>query len=151
MVNAASSIGDHVDLWRTPLHQPAIMLIFAYLRRPPTTHMEIAVSSTILLTYYLFVSLTPLSIEYSVLCLAFRNNLDNLNISETLHYIICLFQNIILVLLSKIYSHQTNCSFTFPTYLSQILDETWCFLVNSAYECLAKHKRGPHLDVFKYL
>ena len=38
MENAASSIGDHVDLWRTPLHQPAIMLTFAYLRRPPTTH-----------------------------------------------------------------------------------------------------------------
>ena len=36
--NAASSIGDHVDLWRTPLYQPAIMLTFAYLRRPPTTH-----------------------------------------------------------------------------------------------------------------
>ena len=38
MENAASSISDHVDLWRTPLHQPAIMLTFAYLRRPPTTH-----------------------------------------------------------------------------------------------------------------
>ena len=36
MENAASSIGDHVD--RTPLHQPAIMLTFAYLWRPPTTH-----------------------------------------------------------------------------------------------------------------
>jgi len=41
MESAVSSIGDHVD--RTPLHQPAIMLTFAYLRRPPTTHMEIVV------------------------------------------------------------------------------------------------------------
>jgi len=38
MENAASSIGDHVDLWRTPLQRPAIMLTFVYLRRPPTTH-----------------------------------------------------------------------------------------------------------------
>jgi len=29
---------------RTPLHRSAIILIFAYLRRPPTTHMEITVS-----------------------------------------------------------------------------------------------------------
>jgi len=46
VVNAASPIDDHVDLWRTPLHQPTIMLIFSYLRRPPTTRMEIVVSST---------------------------------------------------------------------------------------------------------
>ena len=38
MENTASSIDDHVDLWRTPLHQLAIMLTFTYLRRPPTTH-----------------------------------------------------------------------------------------------------------------
>jgi len=38
MENVASLIGDHVDLWRTPLHRPTIMLTFAYLRRPPTTH-----------------------------------------------------------------------------------------------------------------
>jgi len=37
MENAASSIGDHVDLLRTPLHQPAILLTLAFLRRPPTT------------------------------------------------------------------------------------------------------------------
>ena len=36
MESAASSIDDHVD--KMPLHQPAIMLTFAYLRRPPTTH-----------------------------------------------------------------------------------------------------------------
>jgi len=40
MVNAVSSIGDPVGLWRTPHHQPAIMLIFAYLWRPPTTHIR---------------------------------------------------------------------------------------------------------------
>jgi len=28
MENVASSIGDHVDLWRTPFHRPTIMLTF---------------------------------------------------------------------------------------------------------------------------
>ena len=42
MENVASSIGDHVDLWRTPLHQPAIMLTLP----STTTDYDIVVSST---------------------------------------------------------------------------------------------------------
>ena len=30
-------------------------------------------------------------------------------------------------------------------------DEKGCFTVNVAYECLAKHERGPHLDVYDIL
>jgi len=30
-------------------------------------------------------------------------------------------------------------------------DETGCYFVNSAYECLAKHGRGPRLDVYEIL
>jgi len=30
-------------------------------------------------------------------------------------------------------------------------EEAGCFCVNSAYECLSKHGRGPQFDVFKLL
>jgi len=30
-------------------------------------------------------------------------------------------------------------------------DESWCFSVFSAYECLAKYERSPNIDVFKHL